>query len=122
MPSREDPAASLIAAEPGNSGGEPVGRATLRLRGASDGQAEEPSQSGSNGGGATASAGSAAANRGKPADFRGPEVRGSGAGAGGGGGPEDFDTDPQAGGGKLQQPHERAEPTGGADATIGGSH
>jgi hypothetical protein len=66
--------------------------------------------------------GEGAANRGMPADFRGPEVRGSGAGAGGGGAPEDFDSDPQSGGGKMQQLHDRAEPHKGGDAPIGGSH
>jgi hypothetical protein len=67
-------------------------------------------------------ANSASENRGKRADFQGPEARGSGAGAGGGGSREDFDTDPQAGGGKLQQAHPEAQPSHGADAPIGGSH
>lgn len=48
-------------------------------------------------------------------------VTGSGAGAGGGGTPEDYDHDPQAGDGKIeQQPGSR--PDSGGDAPVGGSH
>jgi hypothetical protein len=47
----------------------------------------------------------AAGNRGRrPGMTKAGEVVGSGAGAGGGGGPEDFDSDPVAGGGKSELP------------------
>jgi hypothetical protein len=47
-------------------------------------------------------------------------VTGSGSGAGGGGAPEDYDSDPQAGGGKIDK---IKGPKGGtdADAPVGGS-
>jgi hypothetical protein len=48
------------------------------------------------------------------------EVIGSGAGAGGKGGPEDFDTDPQAGGGTYLLRHPE-KPDRGGDASQHGS-
>jgi hypothetical protein len=42
-------------------------------------------------------------NRGVPPKAPGGAAKGSGAGAGGGGSPEDYDSDPQAGGGSLTQ-------------------
>lgn len=48
------------------------------------------------------------------------EVIGSGASAGGKGGPEDYDTDPQAGGGRFELRHE-GKPNDGADASQHGS-
>lgn len=61
------------------------------------------------------------ANRGKlpPAQLSGA-VTGSGAGAGGGGGPEDYDGDPENGGGKVALPH-GDRPNRGADASEHGS-
>ena len=49
-------------------------------------------------------------------------VAGSGAGAGGGGGPEDFDSDPQGGGGVMPKPVENDAPYAGGDARVHGSH
>jgi pimeloyl-ACP methyl ester carboxylesterase len=46
---------------------------------------------------------------------------GSGAGAGGGGGVEDYDQDPQGGGGKIE-PGKVQRPGVGGDAPVGGSH
>lgn len=63
----------------------------------------------------------AAQNRGKRANKQGSgPVTGSGAGAGGGGNPEDYDDDPQAGGGHkpIRTDH---GPKTGADAPVGGS-
>jgi hypothetical protein len=62
-----------------------------------------------------------AENRGKRAQPGTGDAVGSGAGAGGGGGPEDYDSDPQAGGGTIQQKPTRKKPNKGADAPIGGS-
>lgn len=57
-------------------------------------------------------------NRGRAAAItENGEVIGSGAGAGGKGGPEDFDTDPQAGGGTFEIRHEDSKPDSGADAS-----
>ena len=42
-------------------------------------------------------------NRGVPPKAPGGDTKGSGAGAGGGGGAEDYDSDPQSGGGSLTQ-------------------
>jgi hypothetical protein len=62
-----------------------------------------------------------AANRGKRAVITPDgEVQGSGAGAGGGGAPEDYDDDPQAGGGKLDRSSEEPPPGEGGDAPVGG--
>lgn len=58
--------------------------------------------------------------RGKRASKKNGAVTESGAGAGGGGGPEDYDQDPQAGGGKLNQAH-GPRPARGADAPVAGS-
>jgi hypothetical protein len=62
-----------------------------------------------------------AQNRGKPPSMGSGEVHGSGAGAGGGGVAEDYDDDPQGGGGKLQQNPMRKAPDTKGDAPIGGS-
>lgn len=63
----------------------------------------------------------AAANRGRRADKQGSgPVSGSGAGAGGGGNPEDYDSDPQAGGGHQPIRTDNGPKTG-ADAPVGGS-
>ncbi|WP_422060823.1 hypothetical protein [Sphingopyxis sp.] len=63
----------------------------------------------------------AAANRGKRADKHGSgPVSGSGAGAGGGGIPEDYDDDPQGGGGHKPVATDTG-PNTGADAPVGGS-
>ncbi len=63
---------------------------------------------------------SGADNRGRRAPQTGSgEVVGSGAGAGGGGNPEDFDSDPSAGGGKSPMGKPNA-PKKGADAPIHG--
>lgn len=63
-------------------------------------------------GGATADA-----NRGQRAPSEGSGgVVGSGASAGGGGGPEDYDSDPQAGGGKVRMVHPEPTPSEGGDA------
>ena len=51
-----------------------------------------------------------AANRGAPASKEDGAAAGSGAGAGGGGTPEDYDSDPQSGGGKVQQRHDKPSP------------
>jgi hypothetical protein len=57
-------------------------------------------------------------NRGRRAAVtKNGEVVGSGASAGGKGGPEDFDSDPQAGGGAFIVKHEKEKPNGGADAS-----
>lgn len=57
-------------------------------------------------------------NRGRRAGVtRNGEVAGSGASAGGKGGPEDFDSDPQAGGGSFVVKHADAKPDTGADAS-----
>lgn len=59
-------------------------------------------------------------NRGKRARASVGEVGGSGAGAGGSGGPEEYDSDPQAGGGSF--PPASPPPEGdGADAPNHGS-
>ncbi|MBL0923001.1 MAG: hypothetical protein IBJ12_00855 [Sphingomonadaceae bacterium] len=59
-------------------------------------------------------------NRGKRARASVGEVSGSGAGAGGDGGPEEYDSDPQAGGGSF--PPTSPAPVGeGADAPNHGS-
>jgi hypothetical protein len=56
-------------------------------------------------------------NRGRRAGVtKNGEVVGSGASAGGKGGPEDFDSDPQAGGGRFVLRHERERPSEGGDA------
>lgn len=57
-------------------------------------------------------------NRGAQAPSEGSGgVTGSGAGAGGGGGPEEYDSDPQAGGGMMPTPaSSEPRPTSGADA------
>lgn len=60
-----------------------------------------------------------AANRGSAPKLVRGEVQGSGAGAGGGGGPEDYDRDPQAGGGRLVSGSGEARK--GKDAAPGGS-
>lgn len=61
-------------------------------------------------------------NRGhRAAVTRNGEVVGSGAASGGGGAPEDFDSDPQAGGGRIAMRHGRAKPDVGADASQHGS-
>ncbi len=49
------------------------------------------------------------------------EAVGSGSSAGGGGSPEDFDSDPAAGGGAVRMAPERDRPESGADAPVGGS-
>ncbi|TZG25779.1 hypothetical protein [Sphingomonas montanisoli] len=60
-------------------------------------------------------------NRGRRAPQSGSgEVKGSGAGAGGGGNPEEFDSDAQAGGGKIPAAKPEA-PATGADAPVHGS-
>ena len=57
-------------------------------------------------------------NRGRRAGVRrNGEVVGSGASAGGKGGPEDFDADPQAGGGAFIIRHEDGKPDEGGDAS-----
>ena len=57
-------------------------------------------------------------NRGRRAAVRpNGEVVGSGASAGGKGGPEDFDSDPQAGGGTFVVKHEDDKPDKGGDAS-----
>jgi len=57
-------------------------------------------------------------NRGRPAGVRpNGEVVGSGASAGGKGGPEDFDSDPQAGGGTFVVKHQDDKPSEGGDAS-----
>lgn len=62
----------------------------------------------------------AADNRGKRADSHVGEVKGSGAGAGGSGDPEEYASDPQAGGGNF--PPADPPPEGdGADAPSHGS-
>lgn len=62
----------------------------------------------------------AARNRGRQARANVGEVSGSGAGAGGGGGPEEYGSDPQAGGGTF--PPAASPPQGeGADASNHGS-
>lgn len=62
----------------------------------------------------------AADNRGKRAQASVGEVSGSGAGAGGSGDPEEYDSDPQAGGGTF--PPATPPPAGdGADAPNHGS-
>lgn len=53
-------------------------------------------------------------SRGVPAKETEGAVVGSGAGAGGGGNPEDYDSDPQAGGGSL--PTHNPKPGSGGDA------
>ena len=58
------------------------------------------------------------ANRGVPAQETEGAVVGSGAGAGGGGNPEDYDSDPQAGGGRL--PTHNPKPGSGAEAPSHG--
>jgi hypothetical protein len=60
-------------------------------------------------------------NRGKPAARDGSgSAQGSGASAGGGGGPEQYDSDPQAGGGSLSiQPAQDAPAEGGDGAKHG---
>lgn len=57
-------------------------------------------------------------NRGRRAGVRANgEVVGSGASAGGKGGPEDYDADPQAGGGAFLVRHEEGKPDEGGDAS-----
>jgi len=64
---------------------------------------------------------SAKKNRGRRAPQEGSgAVIGSGAAAGGGGS-ENFDSAPQAGDGHFDMTHEDPNPTGGADAPVGGS-
>ncbi len=61
-------------------------------------------------------------NRGAPAEETGSgEAVGSGAGAGGGGGPEEYDSDPQGGGGTFKMKHAQHGPDTGADASTHGS-
>lgn len=61
-------------------------------------------------------------NRGSRAAREGSgEVTGSGAAAGGDGGPEDYDTDPMAGGGSLAMPTADGAPDKGGDASQHGS-
>jgi hypothetical protein len=65
---------------------------------------------------------SGASNRGRRANKQGSgPVTGSGAGAGGGGNPEDYDSDPQAGGGHKPISTDDHGPKTGADAPVGGS-
>ena len=65
---------------------------------------------------------SGASNRGHRANKHGSgPVTGSGAGAGGGGNPEDYDNDPQAGGGHKPLCTDNHNPKIGADAPVGGS-
>ncbi len=65
---------------------------------------------------------SAGENRGAPAEEVGSdEAVGSGAGAGGGGSPEEYDSDPQAGGGTFKMKHKQHGPATGADASKHGS-
>lgn len=59
-------------------------------------------------------------NRGKRADASVGEVSGSGAGAGGSGDPEEYDSDPQAGGGTFP-PVSEPPPRKGPDAPNHGS-
>jgi hypothetical protein len=61
-------------------------------------------------------------NRGQRAPRSGSGgVVGSGASAGGKGGPEDYDSDPQAGGGKVEIRHPDTAPSHGGDAPKHGS-
>ena len=62
----------------------------------------------------------AAENRGKRAEASVGEVTGSGAGTGGSGDPEEYGSDPQAGGGTFP-PGEPPPPGEGADAPNNGS-
>lgn len=65
---------------------------------------------------------SGASNRGRRANKQGSgPVTGSGAGAGGGGNPEDYDSDPQAGGGHKPLRTEDHGPKTGVDAPVSGS-
>lgn len=64
--------------------------------------------------------GDATGNRGRRASRSDGPVRGSGSGAGGGGAPEDYDDDPQAGGGSLNFAASGAAPEGHADGPQGG--
>lgn len=57
-------------------------------------------------------------NRGHRAEItQAGEAIGSGASAGGKGGPEDFDSDPQAGGGSFVVRHQDEKPDSGGDAS-----
>jgi hypothetical protein len=60
-------------------------------------------------------------NRGEPARKTVGAAQGSGAGAGGGGGPEEYDSDPQGGGGAVRMKPSRPAPETGGDAPVGGS-
>ena len=61
-------------------------------------------------------------NRGRPPPPRvSGDAVGSGAGAGGGGGPEEYDGDPQAGGGRMPHPAPPTAPDKGPDAPSHGS-
>ncbi|MDB5684861.1 MAG: hypothetical protein JWM38_1262 [Sphingomonas bacterium] len=84
---------------------------------------QEPARTADTGPAPTTGGTTAASNRGQRAPDSGSGgVVGSGASAGGGGGPEDYDSDPQGGGGKVQIDHGDAAPDKGGDAPIGGSH
>ena len=60
-------------------------------------------------------------NRGRYPSTGSGAVTGSGAGAGGGGSPEDYDDDPQAGGGSVDPRSSSTGPRTGADAPSHGS-
>jgi len=63
-----------------------------------------------------------AANRGRRAGVTAAgEAVGSGSAAGGGGSPEDYDSDPVAGGGAVRYTPDRDRPVEGADAPASGS-
>jgi hypothetical protein len=61
------------------------------------------------------------ANRGKTPKTGSGEARGSGAGAGGGGGAEEYDSDPQGGGGRFMLKPDSDAPEEGGDAPVHGS-